>query len=686
MKTFFISHSSRNNPLVIAVAEILGQEQCWLDAWELRGGEDILKVIDAGVEAVKVFVIFWSADAKASPWVDEELGQARYRRLRRGDVTIVAVKLDNTPMPTWLERLLYIDGKKGPEHIARELARVRDESSLQTPVEEARQEDSFQNRLKESERIERAYHSPEHAGVILSGLPGMGKTALWRWTLRHRLAHLSPLKVDLEVGNTPAFFFGSLAKNLELRLPASVTQSGDWSDYWTKWVLPSIDPDAAVLIIDGTHLALDPAGRLPEWLENVFRDLLASSSENQLRLILATNKPIPLPARVQSKVEEIQLGRLPDEDVIRSLRYRLSITQPRRTASEPQLEEAAGFISGYPLGAQLWAAYAVKVGVDLAILDPAPVQKQVQDLVADMLSKAAPTEAEQRVLLLLSVLRLPASVESLVRDLDVKAETLTSLERSFLLDPTADGIAVHGLLGKHIVEKYSSHVAVTAAHERVGRYYLKEWRAAPEEFASSAVLGSQAYFHLLAAGRMDDAAAISWSLTEEARNAMIELYRTHQDEIVISIGKQLIRDLGKKADPSILFYYGLACGRRNDGADDRREALATFDRLLKLHVDNRFYWSGYGDTLSRLGKDQEAKKAYTRARALSDPRDPVPSNRLGELLLREGKIEEAETFLHEAHSRAPGDLRVVASYAALLQQQGKLEDALRLVKAGLQRR
>lgn len=683
-KTYFLSHSSTIKPLVQEVANALGEEACWLDAWDLHAGDELLDVIDEGIAASTVFAIFWSAGAATSPWVKEELGQARYRKLRQNNVKILPIKVDDTPMPAWLERLRYINAEKGASIIASEL-RTAAEGKPLLRTDGGGPDPAFQNRQGEADTIEAAYADEALAGVLVAGPPGMGKSALCKWVLAHRLPHLRSLWVDIERASTPTLFFAVLAEQLDLRLPSHIAGRGDWNTYWGDWILPALNPESDCLVVDGLHAVLDADGSVPDWLLKPLTDVAAGFGPNRLPLAVVTGRVAQLPPKLGPRLSSISLSRLTDADVIRALRVRLRQGFPRRTATESQLDAAARIVHGYPLGAQLWAAHAAQVGVDLAVLDPTPVTEQVQEVVADMLSTIKRTEKEDEALLTLALLRFPVGLQDVVSKLKVSAPTLTALQRSLLLDPSADGLALHGIVAKHLVEKFSAHASVRTVHERLGRFFLAEWRDAPEDLGRSAFFGSQAYYHLLAAGRTDEAATVGWSLAEEAKAAIGALYRMRQVDTVLEVGDSLIGSMGDAAPPDVYFYVGLAYGRRANPGDEEH-AAKVFKHLLDVAPENRFYWSGYADTLQRFGDLENARDAYMRARALSKSNDPTPSLRLGELLLRTGRIEEAEPFLKEAYLRAKADLQVVAGYASLLERKGQFSEALGLVRQGLQRR
>jgi Flp pilus assembly protein TadD len=685
MPSFFLSHSSLDKPFVNAVAAILGPERCWLDEWAMGAGDELFHEIDAAIDSAetRIFALFWSQGAEASRWVRDELANVRMRKLRREDITIIPVKLDETEMPLWMQRLLYIEAEGNAAKVASKLLSALDENRALLTSGRESPDSSFQNRTKEAQQIEYTYQDPELACAMITGFPGIGKSALCRFTLRHTLPNLNAIWVDCEAANTPAIFFATLAKRASVRLPRNVVESGRWQEYWQDWILPTFNPESDVLLIDGLGSILSPENTLPKWLQSPIEDL-AVSRPNCLPVILISGRQVEGGVRLTRVSKEINIGKLTEEDVVRTLRVRLANSHPRRDASQEQLEAAAKLTAGFPLAAQLWAAYAIREGVDLALFDPTPAQRQIQAFVGDVLSKCQLTEQERRALLILSLVRLPLDVQTLTRELRITKECLHSLRKSMLLDPGVAGLAVHGLVANHISVDASTHYLAKKIHEELGEFFLRQWRSSPEGGGLSAALASQAYYHLLAAGKISEAKQVQWSFFEEAGRAIAELYRTRQDDVVIELGESL--SSFDRNDDKIQFYYALALSRRGSTSIDEDKAIGILRGLVSTYPEDRYYWQGLGDCLRRRRAIEPAKEAYMRARALAKAGDATPSSKLGEIYLREGDLSSASFFLKEALQRSPNDPRLIASYASLLQRQGRQAEALDLVAKELRRR
>lgn len=680
-KDYFLSHASVDKPFVTEIANAVGASKCFLDSYDIKPGDDLLAKLDYGLDATKVFVLFWSKTAAQSPWVSEEVGQARIRKIRNNNIRILPVRLDDTPMPLWMQRLVYLDAKIGAQAIADKISSL----AIDATNDNVTADSPFQNRDSEGDAIERAYLDESVSGVVITGLPGMGKTSLCRHFLKVSLPQLRLCWVDIAGGATAATIFGQIAHHFGLRIPLAIIENGAWTRYWREWVEPVLNRTTDTVVLDGASEIVDQDGKLPAWLDETIVSLTRAPAPNCLPLVITSSKGLILSGHADAATKEIYLTKLQDQDIVRALRGMLVRGFPRRHATEAQLRTAAQLVDGYPLGAQIWVSHAIKVGIDLALSDPAPVHKQVLALVHDMLSRVPLSEEERSTLLVLSLSRLPLSINSLINLLAINPASLTSLRNTLLVEITEAGAVIHSLLRRYIADS-ASRDAVRKAHEQLGIYFKGRWRDAPEEFAESAIYGSQAYFHFLSAGRLAEADTIKWALNQEAAAAFKSLYQARDDELIIKLGEHMLETLGTEIDTQALFYLGLAYSRRHDDSEDRQKSIQMFAELLRRQPENRFYWSGLGDVYQRFGLVDDAKKSFRHARSLSKHRDPVPSMKLGEILLREGNVQEAETFLTEAYERAPDDPRVLAAYALLLQQKGDKAKALGFVREALQKR
>ena len=107
----FLSHSSKDKPVVRAVAERLRADglRVWLDEWEIRPGDSIPAKIEEGLEHSRVLVLCMSAQAFGSDWAQLEAGTFRFRDPLNKERRFIPLRLDDAPIKGSLAQFLYIN-------------------------------------------------------------------------------------------------------------------------------------------------------------------------------------------------------------------------------------------------------------------------------------------------------------------------------------------------------------------------------------------------------------------------------------------------------------------------------------------------------------------------------------------------------------------------------------------------
>ena len=107
----FLSHSSKDKPVVRAIAERLCADKLrvWFDEWELKPGDSILSKIEEGLEHSRVLVLCMSANAFGSDWPQLESYTFRFRDPLNKERRFVPLRLDATPIKGSLAQFLYIN-------------------------------------------------------------------------------------------------------------------------------------------------------------------------------------------------------------------------------------------------------------------------------------------------------------------------------------------------------------------------------------------------------------------------------------------------------------------------------------------------------------------------------------------------------------------------------------------------
>ena len=105
----FISHSSKDKPAVLELSRGLTERgfEVWLDAWEIRPGDDIVAAINKGLDEADAGLIVFSDSSKDSRWVEAETSYLTWARIEEGKV-LIPVKVEaDAWAPPLLRPLLY---------------------------------------------------------------------------------------------------------------------------------------------------------------------------------------------------------------------------------------------------------------------------------------------------------------------------------------------------------------------------------------------------------------------------------------------------------------------------------------------------------------------------------------------------------------------------------------------------
>ena len=192
----FLSHSSANKTIVIAVHDALQKDATWLDRAEIEWGDLFLERIAQGISSATDFVLFWSAQAAESEWVRLEINMAFIQALRQKAIRLRVVLLDKTPLPLYLQpfQSFSVVGSSDPaKEIVNKLLPL-----LREPIRSARA--MFVNRHDEIARIEHAVDDPETFAVWLVGFTGVGKTSVAREALKRIFEGVDFVAIEVSEG------------------------------------------------------------------------------------------------------------------------------------------------------------------------------------------------------------------------------------------------------------------------------------------------------------------------------------------------------------------------------------------------------------------------------------------------------------------------------------------------------
>jgi two-component system response regulator HydG len=95
--------------------------EVWFDEWSIRPGDSVPQAVADGLQSADQVLLLVSTSAIASNWVREELNTTLHAAIGTGRPGIIALRLDDVPLPTMLQHrkaLDFLDAEQYEENLA----------------------------------------------------------------------------------------------------------------------------------------------------------------------------------------------------------------------------------------------------------------------------------------------------------------------------------------------------------------------------------------------------------------------------------------------------------------------------------------------------------------------------------------------------------------------------------------
>jgi tetratricopeptide (TPR) repeat protein len=113
----FLSYRSVNRIWVLNLYDVLHHQgfDVFLDQVVLAGGNELIRVLEDGLQQSQAGVLVWSSQAGDSDWVRREYQTLERQALDRKEFCFIPVRLDNSKLPPFAENRVFLDFSAYPD-------------------------------------------------------------------------------------------------------------------------------------------------------------------------------------------------------------------------------------------------------------------------------------------------------------------------------------------------------------------------------------------------------------------------------------------------------------------------------------------------------------------------------------------------------------------------------------------
>ncbi|MER8789989.1 toll/interleukin-1 receptor domain-containing protein [Mesorhizobium sp. M0983] len=353
----FLSHASEDKEFVRTIYDRLDAAGVFYDVRSIDAGEKTIEAMESGIEKSAVFVFFHSPHSN-KPWVNFEQDLARIHSIIKTGVKILVCPLyeeSYKTLPLWMQQYMTTT----PAYRASDIVRTIIHLQTMSIREQKDAREIFVGREALLRRVElELLSAPSRIGtpvqhIILSGLPGMGRTTFATSVVESSFSAMRPAG--------PAFDLPDMADAVDLYLRLKEDLDGAMSkeeierqiaafqgldvDRQVELILKALShwADLNQVVVLKTRWGLrDRSRQLKPWISTLFK---SSQAVRNLRIIYISERRLPPEETAQFlNVMQFEVAELTDEDI----QYILSKKTDRRFFDANLSAYIATKIRGHP--------------------------------------------------------------------------------------------------------------------------------------------------------------------------------------------------------------------------------------------------------------------------------------------------------------------------------------------------
>lgn len=403
----FISHSSKDKPLVSEIFRKLSAAQAHYDEATFEKGETSASEIFQAMAETDVFALFLSKNSITSKWVQTELKLAQ-QRLYSGKIKkfliFIIDDLDNSEIPEWTTDYIY-QRSKSPGVIATSIRSALFEVKLAQNSEIS----LFMGRDKELGAIKEDLSDLSNdapLALFLTGSDGIGRRTLAKRALRDVHPQLIALPLEVTLGDTESEIelYRSLLNQAEhLTILESIqrleTFTGLNLEHRAKLISDTIEKITSqrqIIFLRGKDSIIRDDGYLPDWLNLVLKNLTPSPWP---KLVVIARRMIPASRRGNYPSAKFYPINSLESSASKKL---LAIWLKHHGANIEQnlSDEISTYVSGHPRNIQIAAALAAEFGSPRLIAQRADFLETIRQQARGLIDSIKVTPEREKLLAL----------------------------------------------------------------------------------------------------------------------------------------------------------------------------------------------------------------------------------------------------------------------------------------------
>jgi hypothetical protein len=445
----FLSHSSRDKPLVEEIAEHLGAAQVELDSITFDSGLLNVEAIQTALKRSSIFVLFLTRDALDSSYVRFEALLAQ-ELLAKGLIEkFLVICLDAQAFSKAEEQwkaFSFVRHLTSPQSIARLIQnhlimdRARVASKHQPYVERSKE----LNDLKES-LIQPG--SPRAKGIYISGNAGIGRRTFARRLYMDRYPAVNAVFPEIQIDRLDGYdeIYRKLSQELLPTWPLSswrarilgfsIADDKGKATQIASLFDQLVESREAIFVCDGGGL-LDNDGALQQPLKQIFSKIQRRSHPT---VVFISERKIPHSRRGDLSIAYCALPSMTDAHIRQLAGFLL--TDAEITYSNDDLEQIVLLSDGHPFNVKFLVETAIQYTLPVALADTTALTHWKRKRGSEFLRKIEFTEEEKVILAAFrdfSVLDF-TTIQSIVGgEIAVVGKTLTRLMDFHVIEAAGD--------------------------------------------------------------------------------------------------------------------------------------------------------------------------------------------------------------------------------------------------------